>query len=109
MIPGFWFERGIGDLGQSLGVTATGLLLIKVADPDGKTPAMEAFGYEQLGFEPCFGGGLVTAASVPLIAQFGPVPLLVVMAVVMAVALGVGLLHFGRRSPAPAGSRRDAG
>jgi glutamate:Na+ symporter, ESS family len=70
---------------------------------------MGAFGYKQLGFEPFFGGGLVTAASVPLIAQFGPVPLLVVMAVVMAVALGVGLLHFGRRSPAPAGSRRDAG
>lgn len=108
MIPGFWFERGIGDLGQSLGVTATGLVLIKVADPDGKTPAMEAFGYKQLGFEPFFGGGLVTAASVPLIAQFGAVPLLVVMAVVMAVALGVGLLYFGRRSAAPAGSHGNA-
>jgi glutamate:Na+ symporter, ESS family len=70
--PEFWFERGIGDLGQSMGVTATGLILMRVADPDNRTPALEAFGYKQLGFEPFLGGGLITATSVPLIAQFGP-------------------------------------
>jgi glutamate:Na+ symporter, ESS family len=101
MIPEFWFERGVGDLGQSLGVTATGLILIRVADPDGRTPAYEAFGYKQLGFEPFFGGGLITAASVPLIAQFGAVPMLIAMAVVLALSLGVGVGYFGRRDPDP--------
>ncbi|MCZ2818421.1 sodium/glutamate symporter [Modestobacter sp. VKM Ac-2984] len=100
MIPRFWFERGIGDLGQSLGVTATGLILIRVADPNAATPAMEAFGYKQLAFEPFFGGGLVTAAALPLIAQFGAVPLLVFMAVLLVVSLGIGIFYFGRRSPA---------
>ncbi|MGY2002629.1 sodium/glutamate symporter [Blastococcus sp. SYSU DS1024] len=99
MIPRFWFERGIGDLGQSLGVTATGLILIRVADPNAATPAMEAFGYKQLAFEPFFGGGLVTAASLPLIAQFGPVPLLIAMSVLLVLSLGTGILWFGRRTP----------
>ena len=99
MIPQYWFERGIADLGQSLGVTATGLVLLRVADPNGETPALEAFGYKQLGFEPFLGGGLITATSVPLIAQFGPVPLLLAMTVLLAVALAVGLLYFGRQTP----------
>ena len=29
-----WFERGIAEMGQSMGVTATGLLLLRVVDPD---------------------------------------------------------------------------
>src|SRR5699024_919026 len=66
MIPSYWFERSIGDFGQSMGITATGLLLMRVADPEMKTPAYEAFGYKQLVFEPFLGGGLVTALSAPL-------------------------------------------
>ncbi|WP_298990881.1 sodium/glutamate symporter [uncultured Pseudokineococcus sp.] len=100
MIPRYWFERGVGDLGQSLGVTATGLILIRVADPHAATPAMEAFGYKQLAFEPFFGGGLVTAAALPLIAQLGPVPLLVVMSLLLVVSVGLGVGVFGRRTPA---------
>jgi glutamate:Na+ symporter, ESS family len=101
MIPEFWFERGIGDLGQSLGVTATGLILMWVADPDNRTPAYEAFGYKQLGFEPFFGGGLITATSVPLIVQFGPTGFLLAMSALLALALAVGLFHFGRKEPDP--------
>jgi glutamate:Na+ symporter, ESS family len=106
MIPRFWFERGIGDLGQSLGVTATGLILIRVADPDTATPALEAFGYKQLGFEPFFGGGLITAASLPLIVQFGALPLLIGMAVLLVFTLAVGILYFGKQAPAEARVRR---
>lgn len=72
MIPDYWFERGIGDMGQSMGVTATGLILLRIADPDLRTPAYPAFGYKQLVLEPFFGGGLVTAVSIPLIVQYGP-------------------------------------
>lgn len=109
MIPRFWFERGIGDLGQSLGVTATGLILIRVADPNAATPAMEAFGYKQLAFEPFFGGGLVTAASLPLIAQFGAMPLLIAMSVLLVLSLGIGILWFGRRSAAEEAARTADG
>ncbi|WP_026065151.1 hypothetical protein [Amphibacillus jilinensis] len=45
MIPQLWFERGIGDLGQAMGMTATGLLLMKIADPENQSPALEDFGY----------------------------------------------------------------
>lgn len=98
MIPSYWFERGIGDLGQAFGVSATGLLLLRVADPDDRTPAAEAFGYKQLGFEPFFGGGLVTALAVPLVAQFGPWPLLLAMAGVVATSAWVGIRRFGPRA-----------
>ncbi|NUL46249.1 sodium:glutamate symporter [Cellulosimicrobium funkei] len=93
----FWFERGIGDFGQSMGVTATGLMLLRMADPEAKSPAYEAFGYKQLVFEPFFGGGIITAASIPLLVQFGPYPLLVIMAVLLLIAMLSGLFYFGRR------------
>src|SRR5699024_5359429 len=46
IIPSYWFERAIGDFGQSTGVTATGLLLMRVVDPDNESPALESFGYK---------------------------------------------------------------
>jgi ESS family glutamate:Na+ symporter len=97
MIPTYWFERGIGDLGQSMGMTATGLLLMRIADPKAKTPAFESFGYKQLLFEPVVGGGLFTAASVPLIFQFGAVPILFLSLAVMIAWLCVGIFLFGRK------------
>lgn len=96
-IQSFWFERGIADFGQSMGVTATGLLLLRMADPKQESPAYEAFGYKQLVFEPFFGGGLVTAASIPLIVQLGPYPLLIVMAVLLVGSILTGLFYFGKR------------
>ncbi len=71
IIPVNWFERGLGDMGQSMGVTATGILLIRMVDPDNKTAAFESFAYKQLFFEPIVGGGLFTAAAPVLISQFG--------------------------------------
>ncbi|PYZ91657.1 sodium:glutamate symporter [Salipaludibacillus keqinensis] len=97
MIPSYWFERGIGDFGQATGITATGLLLMKVADPDSKTPALEGFGYKQILFEPLVGGGLFTAASLPLIFQFGPVAVLILSIVVTVFWLLFGLFYFGKK------------
>src|SRR5699024_1319023 len=39
IIGRYWFERGIGDFGQSMGVTATGLILMRVVDPEAESPA----------------------------------------------------------------------
>jgi ESS family glutamate:Na+ symporter len=99
MIPEYWFERGLGDFGQATGMTATGLLLMKIADPDHQTPALEAFGYKQILFEPFVGGGLVTAASLPLIYQFGPVTFLIISTVITAFFLIFGMMHFGPKKP----------
>ncbi|GEN53228.1 sodium/glutamate symporter [Halobacillus faecis] len=100
MIPQYWFERGIGDFGQSMGVTATGLLLMRVVDPDNESPAFEAFGYKQLFYEPFLGGGFVTALSVPFIAQFGPLPTLIVAVAMTAVGIFFGLFYFGKQKAA---------
>ena len=92
IIPEFWVERGIADFGQSMGVTATGLVLLRVADPNDESPALEAFGYKQLFFEPFFGGGLVTALSLPIMVATGSVYIVLIPMVV----LFIGSLVAGR-------------
>lgn len=96
MIPDAWFERGIGDFGQSMGMTATGLLLMKMADPEGRTDAVQSFGYKQLLFEPFVGGGIVTSAALPLVHHFGPVVCMAAAAGIWVVITAIGLLYFGR-------------
>lgn len=71
-----WFERGIAEMGQSMGVTATGLLLLRVVDPNYETEAAEAFAAKQLLHEPFMGGGLWTGAAIPLLALWGGWPIL---------------------------------
>lgn len=94
VIPAFWLERGIADFGQSMGVTATGLALLRVADPEDKSPALEAFGYKQLLFEPFFGGGLITALSIPVMFATGNVYwILIPMAVLFVLSLTLGMVY----------------
>ena len=66
-----WFERAIAEFGQSLGVTATGLLLLRTVDPENKTVAAESFGCKQLLHEPFMGGGLWTALALTLVFTIG--------------------------------------
>ncbi len=96
MLPNYWFERGVGDFGQSMGVTATGLLLMRIVDPENRSPAFESFGYKQLLFEPFVGGGFFTAISAPLIFNFGGWNVLLITGVLMVFWLLFGLLVFGR-------------
>ena len=71
MLPDAWFERGITEYGMQTGVTALGLMLLRVADPYFKTPAAKSFGYKQILYEPMMGGGFITAAAPILIYNFG--------------------------------------
>jgi len=91
-----WVPYGLANFGQCMGMTVIGLLLIRMADPADRTGAMHSFGYKQLLFEPVVGGGLFTAASLPLIAQFGPVPVLALTAAIMLGWLVFGYLKFAR-------------
>lgn len=92
----WWFERAIADFGQSMGMTASGLLLLRISDPAGRSPALASFGYKQLFFEPVVGGGFFTAAAIPLIVGFGPWPILVLTAAITLFWVGLGLFYFGR-------------
>ncbi|MEM8720318.1 MAG: sodium/glutamate symporter [Cyanobacteria bacterium P01_G01_bin.39] len=94
IIPVHWFERGIGDMGQSMGVTATGILLIRMVDPENKTAAFESFAYKQLFFEPIVGGGLFTAAAPVLINQFGSVSILVLTSGLLIFWLVFGMINY---------------
>lgn len=71
-----WFERAIAELGQSMGVTASGLLLLRVADPEYKTDAADSFAAKQLLHEPFMGGGLWTGMAIPLMAKVGITPII---------------------------------
>lgn len=97
MIPEYWFERGLGDFGQSTGVAATGIMLMKTVDPENKSPALNAFGYKQIVFEPMVGGGLITAAAVPFIIQFGAIPVLIVSTILMIIFWIIGVKVFGKK------------
>jgi len=94
-----WFERSIADFGQGTGVTATGLLLLRMADPRGSSRAMESFSFKQLVFEPFLGGGLVTALAPIAVVSWGLPSFSAVALLLTAAAIGFGL-WVGRR-PAP--------
>lgn len=86
-----WFERAIGDFGQSSGTVASGFMLIDMSDPQQTSGARDSYGYKQLLFEPFFGGGLVTALSVPILARSGLLPAFIVVAVLLVVVLALGV------------------
>lgn len=86
MIPSYWFEQAITDFGMLTGVTAVGLMLLRVVDPETRTPAAQAFAAKQMIFSPLLGGGLVTA-TIPLFLQgLGPWPVLAAVAGVTSLA-----------------------
>ncbi len=93
-----WFERAIAEMGQSMGVTATGLLLLRVVDPNYETAAADAFACKQIIHEPFMGGGLWTSTAIPLIAIYGPYPVLWITIVAMSVWTAVLVfMHWARR------------
>ena len=96
ILPIYWFERGIGDMGQSMGVTATGILLIRMVDSENRTGAFESFAYKQLFFEPIVGGGLFTAAAPALLVRFGQIPVLLGTGVLMIFWLAFGIINCKR-------------
>ncbi len=97
MFKKHWFQNGIVNAAQSMGMTATGLLFLHMVDPDDKTNAMESFGYKQLMFEPFVGGGIVTALAMPVIIAIG-LPLFTAISLAICLFwMVLGLAYFGRR------------
>lgn len=98
IFPDHWFEKGIGDMGQSMGVTATGILLLRMVDPDNQSGAFESFAYKQLFFEPIVGGGIFTAAAPALIVRLGLLPTLLITGGLLVFWLGAGFMLMRQRS-----------
>ncbi len=71
MFPYNWLERGITEYGMQSGVTAMGLLLLRLVDPYYKTDTAQAFGFKQMLYEPFLGGGLVTATAPFILVSLG--------------------------------------
>ena len=92
-----WFQNGIVNTAQSMGMTATGLLFLHMVDPEDKTNSMESFGYKQLMFEPFVGGGIITAVSMPLIIQLGLTTFTLIAGCVCIFWLLIGLFYFGKK------------
>lgn len=92
-----WFEYGMTDLGQAMGMTATGLLLNRLVDPLNRTGAREAFAYKQLAYEPFMGGGIITAIAPIAIIEMGLIPALVISSLVFGFWLSVGLILGSKR------------
>ncbi len=99
-----WFERAIGDFGQSSGTVASGFLLVDMSDPRATSGARESYGYKQLLFEPFLGGGLVTALALPLVARVGAPWALVgaTLLTLLMIVLGVQLQKRTAKAPVAA-------
>ena len=99
MFSTYWFEKGLTNMGQSMGMTATGLLLNRLVDPTNKSHAREAFAYKQLIFEPFMGGGIVTATAAIVIVTIGLIPSLIGATIIFVFWVVLGL-HLGKKRPA---------
>ena len=102
LFPKAWFECAIAEFGQALGVTATGLMLLRTVDPENHTPAATAFGYKQLFHEPFMGGGIWTALALTLVFTIGWKAVFGFSAVMFALWLMVALIIVRRRPKAAA-------
>ena len=96
-----WFERAIAEFGQSTGVTATGLLLLRSVDPESRTVAAASFGYKQLLHEPFMGGGLWTALAFVLVYQIGWMKVWV-FSLAMTIVWSIAAFVIVRRNKHPA-------
>ena len=66
-----WFERSITEFGNATGVAASGLLLLRLADPGDLTNTLPIFSIKQLFLQPLLSGGLITVIAPFFIINFG--------------------------------------
>lgn len=101
VLPADWFERAVIEFGQATGVAASGLLLLRMADPDDRSDALPAFSIKQLLLQPFLAGGVITVVAPLAVASWGlPLWTGACLAVVV-LAGGTGLLLARIQAPAP--------
>ncbi|MFZ9751950.1 MAG: sodium:solute symporter [Cyanobium sp.] len=100
ILPSPWFERGILEFGQATGVAASGLLLLRMADPHDQADALPAFSIKQLLLQPLIAGGVITVVAPLAITSLG-LPLWSGLCLLL-VLLWIGLALLLARRPAEA-------
>ncbi len=108
LLPDFWPERALVEFGVSIGATSTGLLLLRMADPEGKSPVLQDFTFKQIFHVLITGGGFFDVlVPIPLTAATGSAwPLLVVVCLIIA---GLLFCHPASRRHFPCRGRDLAG
>ena len=91
LLPKDWFERALVEFGQATGVAASGLLLLRMADPEDHSDALPAFSLKQLLLQPLLSGGVITVVAPLAVAGWGLPLWTLVCAGVMLLAAGAGL------------------
>ncbi|MHC4394042.1 MAG: sodium/glutamate symporter [Planctomycetota bacterium] len=86
LLPDYWVERSIMTFGQSTGVTATGLLLLRIVDPDFKSPAVTAWGFSYLLAFPLFSIYMGVAAAMIMSRGYWSFVLLSVIITILAIS-----------------------
>ena len=100
ILPADWFERAILEFGQATGVAASGLLLLRMADPDDRSEAVTAFSIKQLLLQPLLAGGVITVVA-PLVVVGWGLPAwtaLCLVLVLLWIALGLLLARQAKAS-----------
>ncbi len=100
VLPADWFERAILEFGQATGVAASGLLLLRMADPDDRSEAVTAFSIKQLLLQPLLAGGVITVVA-PLVVVGWGLPAwtaLCLVLVLLWIALGLLLARQAKAS-----------
>ena len=93
-----WFELGILNYGMSTGVTATGLMLLRIVDKDLDSGAAEHYALGGALSFPFVGGGFATFAVFPFLIQgMGGGVLGFLLGVATVVIFGLGLVVTRRR------------
>ena len=67
----YWFEKGLAEFGNSTGVVASGLLLIRLADPKNISKTLPIFTSKQLFAQLLLSGGFFTVLSPFLLSRIG--------------------------------------
>lgn len=107
ILPADWFERAIIEFGQATGVAASGLLLLRMADPDDRSEALPAFSLKQLLLQPFLAGGVITVVAPLAVVSWG-LPAWSALCFAVVLLAGGGGLLLARLQPA-AGASGAAG
>ena len=83
-----WFENAMLTYGMYTGVAATGMLLLKVCDPESKSDALSLYAARAPFSSWAIGGGVITSMAPVFIAQYGIWTMLLV-SIGFAVVFGV--------------------
>ncbi|MFN7983043.1 MAG: hypothetical protein U0Q11_14390 [Vicinamibacterales bacterium] len=100
MLTEDWFEQAIVVYGTLTGVSAVGLMLLRIADPHQRTTAAQAFAARSMVTAPLLGGGIVTATMPLMIVNVGVLPMLAATTLVMVAAWAWPMMFPTRRAKA---------